>query len=794
MAVGIRCLAFVLGVGLIGSDGRALAENSAAGPQQQAGVSLSGRVLDGSGAVVPGVTVTLNGAPLNGVRRAVITDERGRYAFSGLASGEYEVRAELSGFRPARRSGLSITAEGLGDVDLTVEPAAFGETVTVTASRAPSAIAALPSSVTVLTSDAIEQQAAVSRNLHTILGKTVPGLGLSREAESSFGQNLRGRGMLVLVDGIPVNFELRQGALDELARIDLSRVDRVEVVRGASAVYGSEAAGGIVNIITRTGAGTGTTWRTELGSAFSTTHPGDSVSGRLSQSVAGSAGRIDYFGAAAFESAGAAFDAEGDRLPDIFPVGSTDNRMFDAGGTLGIKIDERQRVALSAHYNQAQRQESFGPVDGVVGERKARAVELPLGIGDPEDLGAVADRPYKRQATSRLSYSHSDLWGSRVTAQALYLRYHRLNNYFAFGGGQLEPQFRKRGARLDIDTPLRFLDGAAVSWGADYVFYEHQEPTNTGLPWTPPLEQESLAGFAQATLPVGKRLILRGGVRVEDFDVSVEDFRTNPAFGAQLVGGGTLDYGATTFNAGAVISPAEGVQVFGGFAQGFSITQVGRLLVNTRLPSIAAARPEPSKVDSFEAGVRVERGKARATLSGFYSKSDLGTSLVARGSGPPEVIRAPERTWGAEATLDVHPGPRWRTGGTASWQRGEEDPDFNDAYTPMPGWRIAPLKLTGYVEHETSTRWHNRLQVTHSGTRDAFPGSTAFGQGRVDAVTLVDAVASVRLGKGTLTLGVENVLNEFYFPPINQAFNDAFNYIAGRGRTVSIGYAIPWAP
>ena len=76
---------------------------------------------------------------------------------------------------------------------------------------------------------------------------------MSRESESNFGQNLRGRGMLVLLDGVPQNFELRQGALDELSRIDVSRIERIEGVRGASAASVSEAAGGIINIITKSG-------------------------------------------------------------------------------------------------------------------------------------------------------------------------------------------------------------------------------------------------------------------------------------------------------------------------------------------------------------------------------------------------------------------------------------------------------------------------------------------------------------------------------------------------------------
>lgn len=767
---------------------------SAALLAQQAGTSiLSGRVLDGTDGVVAGVTVTVTGMGLPGGRRSVITDRNGRYEFHNLPPGTYDVAAELSGFSPAVRPAVTIVAsEPSRNLDLTLAAANIAESVTVTATRMPTPIAAIPASVTLLDREALDEQSALTRNLHTILAKTLPGFGLSRETESNFGQNLRGRGMLVLLDGVPQNFELRQGALDELSRIDPSRIDRVEVVRGASAAYGSEATGGIINIITRSGRQGAPTLRSEIGTSLSGTHAGDSSAFRLFQDIGGATGRADYFAAVGLDTTGGAFDAEGDRIPEIFPVGSSETTALDVGGRVGVRAGEQQRMGFSTHVYFARRDAAFGSTDGIAGARKASAIELPVGIGNPADVGFPAERPYKRQGTYRVSYEHGSIAGSQVSTELLHLHYRRLNDYFSFGGGQLNPRFRKTGGRVDVQTPLRFANGASLAWGADYVHYSHQEPVNTGLTWTPPLDQQSLAGFAQASIPLGNRLTVRGGVRFEDFTVDIDDFRQNPAFGARTVRGGTLDYDATTANIGAVVSAAGGVQLFAGFNQGFSLTQVGRLLVNTPLPSVSEARPEPAKVDSYELGMRGSWAKSQISIAGFYATSELGTSLVVRGIGPPEVIRAPERTFGVEATIDVQPRARWRSGGTASWQDGEHDPDFNEIFTPMPGWRIAPLKLTAYVDHNTLASWQNRIQVTYSGNRDEFPGSTVFGEGPVDDVTLVDFVTVLRLPRGTVTIGVENLFNAFYIPPINQAFNDDFNYIAGRGRTVSINYSVPW--
>ena len=57
--------------------------------------TLTGSVVDISSNVLPGVTITLTGPE----RRVTTTDEKGRFAFSSLPRGDYELRARLTGFR-----------------------------------------------------------------------------------------------------------------------------------------------------------------------------------------------------------------------------------------------------------------------------------------------------------------------------------------------------------------------------------------------------------------------------------------------------------------------------------------------------------------------------------------------------------------------------------------------------------------------------------------------------------------------------------------------------------------------
>src|SRR5262249_5593876 len=68
---------------------------------------LRGAVIDSTGAVLPGVALTLVNKG-NGQDRNQLTDANGSYVFASLANGEYVLRAELSGFRTQIWDGISL--------------------------------------------------------------------------------------------------------------------------------------------------------------------------------------------------------------------------------------------------------------------------------------------------------------------------------------------------------------------------------------------------------------------------------------------------------------------------------------------------------------------------------------------------------------------------------------------------------------------------------------------------------------------------------------------------------------
>ncbi|MBI5615579.1 MAG: TonB-dependent receptor [Gammaproteobacteria bacterium] len=127
-----------------------------------------------------------------------------------------------------------------------------GDDIVVTASRMPVTLAEAGSSVTVVTHEEIEQRGAT---FLTDLLRDVPGLAVSRSGGVGRYAQVRMRGaeanqVLVLIDGVKANDPTRDDAFD-FTHLLASNIERVEIVRGPqSALWGSEALAGVINIVT----------------------------------------------------------------------------------------------------------------------------------------------------------------------------------------------------------------------------------------------------------------------------------------------------------------------------------------------------------------------------------------------------------------------------------------------------------------------------------------------------------------------------------------------------------------
>ena len=124
--------------------------------------------------------------------------------------------------------------------------------IVVSATRIESTLATSPDSITVVTREEIENLQA--RTVADVL-ETVPGVSVSRSGQPGAQTSVFMRGAnsgqtLVLVDGVRVNNAF--GGRFDFANLTVDNVERIEVVRGAQSTrYGSDALGGVINIVTK---------------------------------------------------------------------------------------------------------------------------------------------------------------------------------------------------------------------------------------------------------------------------------------------------------------------------------------------------------------------------------------------------------------------------------------------------------------------------------------------------------------------------------------------------------------
>ena len=702
---------------------------------------------------------------------------------------------------------LAVTPE-----DTTAEGPAESINVVVSATRTEENIQDVPRSVTVITREQIDQQTTIDRNIQTILGNTVPGLGPTAESQQSFSQTLRGRSPLVLVDGIPISSNIdNDTSVANLRRLDTSAVERIEVVRGPSAIYGDGAAGGVINIITRIPKEEGIFSEAEIG-VRTGDFRGNSFGNLIDYRVSGKQGVVDFVTSFTYDDYGTPFDAEGDRIPQ-FADSESNSSSINFLGKFGFTISPEQRIQVTANYfNDEQSQD--GRLDFSVGEtpgiQKARLIGEPIQFVNSPD-------PFNQGTIVGLSYTHDDILNSKLEALAYYRKTDTassLGDQRAFDPDALlilrrsDVTSERFGGRLQADTEI--LNNLSVLWGADYSnedsqgdwnVFDVEDFDNSGgiiarqidnAVRVAPFEIENFGVFSQLNWDATERLALGGGIRYENINVSVVDNWVDRDSG--IAGqGGEQSLDDVVFNAGIVYKATEDISLFTNFAQGFSLPNISRVLQN---PSEGFDFEEdieltnPQKIDSYEIGVRGQWNNVQAALAAFYTYSDLGTSLQVSEFGEDlQVIRAPQRNYGVELAIDWQPIEKWQIGSTFTWIEGDLEDSETEEFLAITSYEISPLKLTAYVENETLPGWNNRLQALYVGNRDRAFEDEVDPIG-VDNYFVMDLISSLELGSGELSFGVRNLLNNQYFNvpnQVNTGFDDSFA-LASRGRTFNLNY------
>jgi carboxypeptidase family protein/TonB-dependent receptor-like protein len=231
---------------LVGALLATLALAVSASAQEQRG-SIGGIVRDQSGAPVPGAVVEARGPALIGVASSV-SDAGGTYRFPALPPGRYEVTANLAGFAPAKMGGISLALGNNLRVDLTMSVATQAEVVTVIG-EAPLIDTRSSASFKNLTREYFNN-VPKGRDFTSIVN-LAPGANFEEKAGGIAVDGASGAENTYILDGIDTT-NLQTGV--RAKRVVFDVIEEVQVKSsGYNAEYGG-AIGGVINVITRSGA------------------------------------------------------------------------------------------------------------------------------------------------------------------------------------------------------------------------------------------------------------------------------------------------------------------------------------------------------------------------------------------------------------------------------------------------------------------------------------------------------------------------------------------------------------
>ncbi len=216
------------------------------------------RVTDPHQAAIRGAVVSLSGVAAE--RRSLSTGQAGSCVFSGLAAGRYFIEVTATGFDAAGVRTVDVSAMPSAAIEISLGLAEVRSTIVVTAADSPQSADEVSKSTTVVDSDAIVQRGdrSVGEALADVPGLHVQQLGGPGSTTYFKIRGLRNADTAVLVDGLRLRDAAgtqadASGVLQDLVIADTARI---EVLRGAgSSLYGTDATGGVVNIVTDPGGG-----------------------------------------------------------------------------------------------------------------------------------------------------------------------------------------------------------------------------------------------------------------------------------------------------------------------------------------------------------------------------------------------------------------------------------------------------------------------------------------------------------------------------------------------------------
>ncbi len=564
-------------------------------------------------------------------------------------------------------------------------PSTAAETVIdeiqVTATRRAASIRDIPAALTRIGEEEIGGKALITDAL-----AFEPGL-YRQQTTAGQGQviirGLKGSEILHLVDGVRLNNAIfRNAPTQYFALVPVSAVDRIEVIRGAAAsLYGSDAVGGVVNVVTRV----------PSFDSRETTHGVDLSVGADTAELR--------------QSVSATLEAGNDRLAVL---GSFDYRQFGnrrVGG--GERIDPsgyRSRAGrLAAAYTPDGRQRWFLDVQHLEQPATPRVDELVPGFGETEAASAEFWFEPNRRQFVHLQHSRTDGWlGSDWVMD---LGWQRIDDdrRSRGTGSAVRRLERNRSDLFELSVNgVRGYDWGSVAYGAEWYHDEvsssrieqdidtgERSPVESRFPDGSGVDQAAL--YTQAEWKLSDRQTLIGGLRLTDVNVSLAPTANAP--------GGEVNTSDLSGELGWLYRLSDELQLVANASRSFRAPNIFDLGTLGQRPggrfNIANPDLDPESARQLDVGLRIVRPRVRAEIMAYVVDYSDRISSVLTGEVTPagrQVVQnrniASATIHGLEAGGEFDLSDRALLRAVLNYTRGEEQ--AADSGT-TPGDRIPPL-------------------------------------------------------------------------------------------------------
>ena len=688
-------------------------------------------------------------------------------------------------------------------------------TIVMTATRTPKSISEIAGTVQTISADQIAQQAGPGRKVADVLAQLVPSLAPSSGTSSNYGQTMRGRNVLVMIDGVS-----QTGSRDvsrQLNSISPNMIDHIEVVSGATSIYGSGATGGIINIITkRADKSEPVSFQTKLGVTSADNFRGDSLAYQVGQTASFANDKVDGFLGLDYTNRGSQFDGNGDRISLSPWQGSTmDTDTIDVNGRLNFNLTDNQSLSFGAQYYKDEQDTEYGPDYSYLLTKTDPSLKAVKGW-------SLDNQPFTERYAFNTQYQNQDFLGQVLNVEAYYRN--EKSRFVPYGYSADGVSVKQSQSNVDYagirstlqsdlvvaDRDLKLTYGLDYDWEKDHQWADYYTPSNNGLVYTPTGEKQgsgpdteiqNIGTFIQGDYAVTDQLNIQAGVRYQYVQADTDSYLTarKPY---TLMAADSTDSDKFLFNLGTVYKLTDTQQVYANFSQGYSYPDVQRVLRDVAAYTLTTSGIAPITVNSYELGWRLNQDTGlNLGLTGFYNTSDKVVQFNSDRSV--NVVDTDQRVYGAEATVSYPFMENYKVGGTLGYTRGQYQ-DVANNWHELNAFAVSPMKGTLFAEWNNEDGYGVRAQMLAiKGTDKAYKDdlelkaaglSDSNSAAEIKGYTTMDVLAHFPVAKGRMDFGVYNLWGNQYKTVFAQqaAVTNANSLLAipAEGRTFALSYTI----